>query len=79
MSADGSVTLSVNMDASDADRELARLKQKILRLEEDLTVKRNRKNVLAAQLEEAERKFYELDKRAMHGSSWTVSKFATAT
>lgn len=69
MSADGSVTLSVNMDASDADRELARLKQKILRLEEDLTVKRNRKNVLAAQLEEAERKFYELDKRAMHGDT----------
>nr|DAQ98240.1 MAG TPA: minor tail protein [Caudoviricetes sp.] len=69
MSADGSVTLFVNMDASDADRELARLKQKILRLEEDLTVKRNRKNVLAAQLEEAERKFYELDKRAMHGDT----------
>lgn len=52
MSADSSVTISVNMDASDAERELTRLKQKILRLEEDLTVKRNRKNVLTAQLEQ---------------------------
>ena len=69
MSADGSVTLSVNMDASDADRELARLKQKILRLEEDLAVKKNRKNVLVAQLEEAERKFHDLSELVKSGKT----------
>lgn len=53
MSADGSFVVTVNMDTSKASKELNRLEQKILRLQEKLSVGGHRKSVLVEELEQA--------------------------
>ena len=57
---DGSVSIVVNMDAKDAEKELARLKQKAFKLEEELTVGGSKKSALTAELEQAQKALEEL-------------------
>ena len=44
--ADGSVVLDVNMNVSDAEKELARLKKKVFKLEDEIWEKEYNRNVL---------------------------------
>lgn len=57
---DGSVNVSVNMDIADAEKELNRLKQKVFKLEEDLTVGKSKKGALTAELEQAKKALADL-------------------
>ncbi len=50
---DGGVIITVNMDTTKASKELNRLEQKILRLQEKLSVGGHRKSVLVEELEQA--------------------------
>ena len=50
---DGGVVITVNMDTTKASKELNRLEQKILRLQEKLSVGGHRKSVLVEELEQA--------------------------
>lgn len=50
---DGGVVITVNMDTTKASKELNRLEQKILRLQEKLRVGGHRKSVLVEELEQA--------------------------
>lgn len=61
---DGSVNIVVNMDVDDAEKELARLKQKVFKLEESLTVGKTKKNVLLDKLKQAEAELEEFYSRA---------------
>lgn len=65
--ADGSVVIEVNLDARDVDKELARLKAKILRAEEDLTTGKYTKSVLTAQFEKLEKAYHSLSEKAKAG------------
>lgn len=60
--ADGSVVMQVNMDVSDADKELARLKQKITRLQEAASVKGYKRDALTEQLAQMKAEYAELQK-----------------
>lgn len=51
--ADGSVVIDVNMDVSDAEHELARLKKKILHLESDLDEKTFKRGGISSELIQA--------------------------
>lgn len=57
---DGSITFSTELDNGDLEKELARLKKKVLRLEEDLTVGTSKKNALAEKLKLAREEYKKL-------------------
>ncbi len=48
---DGEVVIKIDLSSDDAERELSRLKKKLLSLEEDLTVGQNKKDALTQKLE----------------------------
>lgn len=62
MAVDGSITFCTELDNKNLEKELSRLKQKILRLEESLTVGTSKKNALTEKLKQA-REEYENSKR----------------
>lgn len=68
MNADGSVVVSVLLSTDDAEKEAARLQKKILRLEENLTVGKHKKNVLTENLKSAQKELEDLQ------SKTTISK-----
>ena len=51
--ADGGIAIQVRLDTSKASKELNRLEQKILKLQEEVTVGKAKKSALVAQLEQA--------------------------
>ena len=51
--ADGGIAIQVKLDTSKASKELTRLEQKILKLQEEVTVGKAKKSALVAQLEQA--------------------------
>ena len=57
---DGSVIIEVNLSIDDAEKEAERLKKKILRLEESLTVGTSKKNTLVEKLKAAEKELEEI-------------------
>lgn len=57
---DGSVLIKVDLNISDAERELTRLKNYILKTEQALTEKKLKKNALTKSLEESQRALAEL-------------------
>lgn len=69
--ADGSVVIEVKMDVSDAEKELARLKSSIIKMETDLKIKGKEKIALQKQLEDANKQLEELQKKTqMMGGSF---------
>ena len=48
--ADGGIAIQVKLDTSKASKELTRLEQKILKLQEEVTVGKAKKSALVAQL-----------------------------
>ena len=58
--ADGSVVIDVNMDVSDAEHELARLKKKILHLESDLDEKTFKRGGISSELIQARKELKKL-------------------
>lgn len=55
MKDDASVSVGVNLNTGKADKELQRLEQKVLKLQEDLTVGKSKKGALTAELEQAKK------------------------
>lgn len=55
MKDDASVSVGVNLNTGKADKELQRLEQKVLKLQEDLTVGKSKKGALTAELEQAQK------------------------
>lgn len=55
MKDDASVSVGVNLNTGKADRELQRLEQKVLKLQEELTVSKSKKGMLTAELEQAQK------------------------
>lgn len=69
--ADGSVVIEVKMDVSDAEKELARLKSNVVKMETDLKIKGKEKIALQKQLEDANKQLEELQKKTqMMGGSF---------
>lgn len=69
--ADGSVVIAVDMDISDAEKELARLKSSVVKMETDLKIKGEEKIALQKQLEDANKQLEELQKKTqMMGGSF---------
>lgn len=60
MKDDASVSVGVNLNTGNADKELQRLEQKVLKLQEDLTVGKSKKGALTAELEQAQKALAEL-------------------
>lgn len=60
MKDDASVSVGINMNTGKADKELQRLEQKVLKLQEDLTVGKSKKGALTAELEQAQKALAEL-------------------
>lgn len=60
MREDASVSVGINMNTGKADKELQRLEQKVLKLQEDLTVGKSKKGALTAELEQAQKALAEL-------------------
>ena len=60
MKDDASVSVGVNLNTGKADKELQRLEQKVLKLQEDLTVGKSKKGALTAELEQAKKALAEL-------------------
>lgn len=60
MKDDASVSVGVNLNTGKADKELQRLEQKVLKLQEDLTVGKSKKGALTAELEQAQKALAEL-------------------
>ena len=60
MKDDASVSVGVNLNTGKVDRELQRLEQKVLKLQEDLTVGKSKKGALTAELEQAQKALAEL-------------------
>lgn len=69
--ADGSVVIDVDMNISDAEKELARLKSSVVKMETDLKIKGKEKIALQKQLEDANKQLEELQKKTqMMGGSF---------
>lgn len=60
MKDDASVSVGVNLNTGKADKELQRLEQKVLKLQEELTVGKSKKGALTAELEQAQKALAEL-------------------
>lgn len=67
--ADGSVVISVDLSTGDVDKELGRLKKKMLRLEEDLTAGNIAKNSLTENLKAAQQELTSLQNQAKKAST----------
>ena len=61
--ADGSITFSTALDNELLEKDLARLKSKILKIEGDLSQNHFKKNTLAEQLKAAKEELNALDKK----------------
>ena len=62
--ADGSVVIDVDMNVSDAEKELDRLKKRIYKVEDDLGDKKAQKTSLEKKLEEAQKKLADFQNSA---------------
>ena len=72
--ADGGIAIQVKLDTSKASKELNRLEQKILKLQEEVTVGKAKKSALVAQLEQANAELTELQaKTKIGGKSFVIS------
>ena len=72
--ADGSIAIQVKLDTSKASKELTRLEQKILKLQEEVTVGKAKKSALVAQLEQANAELTALQaKTKIDGKSFVIS------
>lgn len=60
--ADASVVVEVKLDIRDTDKELSRLKSKILRVEESLTVGKHKKDVLTERLAQLRKEYEQVQK-----------------
>lgn len=57
---DGSVAISIDLDSSEAEKDLARLKSKIIKLQDEMSERNYTKSALEKQLEEAEKAYINL-------------------
>lgn len=64
MAADGSIVISTKMDTKDAQRELNRLRQKLIKLGDELSDNKAKRSYLEQEFEDASRKLDELQKNA---------------
>ena len=72
--ADGGIAIQVRLDTSKASKELTRLEQKILKLQEEVTVGKAKKSALVAQLEQANAELTALQaKTKIDGKSFVIS------
>ena len=72
--ADGGIAIQVKLDTSKASKELTRLEQKILKLQEEVTVGKAKKSALVAQLEQANAELTALQaKTKIDGKSFVIS------
>ena len=72
--ADGGIAIQVKLDTSKASKELTRLEQKILELQEEVTVGKAKKSALVAQLEQANAELTALQaKTKIDGKSFVIS------
>lgn len=72
--ADGGIAIQVRLDTSKASKELNRLEQKILKLQEEVTVGKAKKSALVAQLEQANAELTALQaKTKIDGKSFVIS------
>lgn len=72
--ADGGIAIQVKLDTSKASKELTRLEQKILKLQEEVTVGKAKKSALVAQLEQANAELTALQaKTKINGKSFVIS------
>ena len=72
--ADGGIAIQVRLDTSKASKELNRLEQKILKLQEEVTVGKTKKSALVAQLEQANTELTALQaKTKIDGKSFVIS------
>lgn len=61
--ADGSVEIVVDMNVSDAEKELARLKEKIIKTQNEVDLSLKKKDVLTERLENAKKQYNDLQKQ----------------
>lgn len=61
--ADDAVVVEVGMDISDSEKEIARLHKSLIKLQSDLKIKLNEKDILTKDLESARKKYEELSKQ----------------
>lgn len=72
--ADGGIAIQVRLDTSKASKELNRLEQKILKLQEEVTVGKTKKSALVAQLEQANTELTAIQaKTKIDGKSFVIS------
>ena len=72
--ADGGISIQVKLDTSKASKELTRLEQKILKLQEEVTVGKAKKSALVAQLEQANTELTALQaKTKIDGKNFVIS------
>lgn len=72
--ADGGIAIQVKLDTSKASKELTRLEQKILKLQEEVTVGKAKKSALVAQLEQANTELTALQaKTKIDGKNFVIS------
>ena len=72
--ADGGIAIQVKLDTSKASKELTRLEQKILKLQEEVTVGKAKKSALVAQMEQANAELTALQaKTKIDGKSFVIS------
>ena len=72
--ADGGIAIQVRLDTSKASKELTRLEQKILKLQEEVTVGKTKKSALVAQLEQANTELTALQaKTKIDGKNFVIS------
>lgn len=71
---DGSITFCTELDNKDLEKELSRLKQKILRLEENLTVGNSKKNTLTEKLKRAREEYEKLQKEMTVSSDGKITR-----
>lgn len=71
---DGGIAIQVRLDTSKASKELNRLEQKILKLQEEVTVGKAKKSALVAQLEQANTELTALQaKTKIDGKNFVIS------
>ena len=71
---DGGIAIQVKLDTSKASKELTRLEQKILKLQEEVTVGKAKKSALVAQLEQANTELTALQaKTKFDGKNFVIS------
>lgn len=72
---DGSVIIEVNLSSDDVEKELSRLQKKMLRLEENMTVGKSKKNALVENLKSAQKELEDLQsKTTISGGKAIISQ-----